>query len=128
MNIVAIFRAAALGESLTPGQRALRKAVLGIIAAALVAFLASLGALTSGFSTANLGVLLGGLGTAFLLALQKYWTSHGDAPLASVAGAGAASLANVAGVDNDVVQELTDAIARDSNVPAQDELVPTPGA
>lgn len=128
MNIVAIFRAAALGESLTPGQRALRKGALGVMIAALVAFLSALPALTTGWTSANLGVLLGGLGTAFLLALQKYWTAHGDAPLASAAGAGAASLANVAGVDNDVVQELTDAIAHDSNVPAQEEPIAAPGA
>lgn len=100
-----IFKRARANEPLTPAERAMRKTVINVFVAGLVAFLAALPALTSGFTSFNLGILLGGLATALLLALQKYLSATGQPALAAEAGQAAAYVRNVAGIPADVIIE-----------------------
>lgn len=100
-----LFKMAAQGVSLTPGQRTILRAVEMIAYAAIVAFVGVLPALTNGFTSVNWGVLAGALGVAFLAALGKWFKAHGDAPLGDLADVGAHQLAEWANVPNDVVIE-----------------------
>lgn len=83
----------------------MRKTIINVAVAGGVAFLSALPALTSGFTSFNLGILLGGLATALLLALQKYLAASGQPVLAAEAGQAAAYVRNVAGIPGDVVIE-----------------------
>lgn len=104
-TILDIFRRARANQALTPAERATRKAIINVLIAAGVGFLSALPALTTGFTSFNLGILLGGLATALALALQKFWSAQGDTGLASAAGQAAGYIRNVAGIPGDVVIE-----------------------
>lgn len=102
-----LFAKALAGANLSPAQRAILRAVEGILASALVAFAVALPGLTHGFdfSQTNWGAVAGGLAVAIILAFAKYERAHGDAPLANVAENAAGSVRAWADVPNDVVIE-----------------------
>jgi hypothetical protein len=108
-----LFAKAAAGASLSPAARAALKFVEGIGAAAFVSALPVVAQMLA--SQLNAGAVnwtatgqtaLACVVMAFLLALAKYYKSHGDAPLASVAQQAADSFAKYAALPNDVVAEL----------------------
>lgn len=116
--LLELFKKAALGENLTPGERAFRKLVLGVAAAALSIFFVALpDMLKSG--QANVTAILSALGVALLLALAKLFSAQGDAAKAALAQAGAAKLGDFGGVSNQIVEELEGA-ATDATVPVDD--------
>lgn len=114
--LLEIFRRAALGENLTPGERATRKLVMGLGAATLSLFFIGLPDMLK--NGANWTAILSALGVALLLTLAKFFSASGQPALAGAASAGADKLADVGGISNDIVQELEDA-ASDANVPVE---------
>lgn len=123
--LLELFKKAALGEDLTPGERAFRKLVLGVAAAGLSIFFVALpDMLKSG--QANVTAILSALGVAFLLALAKLFSAQGDTAKAALAQAAADKLGTVGGVSNDIVEELTGA-ASDANVPVDTPSATAPG-
>ena len=99
---MSIFAKSAAGLNLTPGERAALKLVQGFILAGIVAALPVLAQLLAAQTVnwADVARLAGGtFATAVLMAVAKWFSAQGDAPLAIVAENAATQIAVAAGLN-----------------------------
>jgi len=112
--LLQLFRKAALGEDLTPAERAVRKLVMAVGAGAVAIFFVALPDMLK--NGVDWHVILTAAGMSVLLALAKLFSAQGDTAKAALAQAGADKLGAFGDVPNDIVTELEGA-ATDATVP-----------
>lgn len=100
------------GKNLTPGQRALIKLVKGLIVTAIIAAAPIIAPALSGSTPVVWADVLRTAGAAaavaVLLAIDKYATAQGDAPLGTLAGQAADALSAKFGLNEPVIEQGVD--------------------